>query len=85
MSAWDGCITGVTRALDPGRRIVQSWRTAEFSDDDDSRIEVDLEPVDQATRITLRHSNVPDGHLGYENGGWQERYFDPMKASFAGD
>jgi activator of HSP90 ATPase len=83
-TAWDGYITGVTLALDPGRRIVQSWRTSEFSgSDEDSRIEVDLEPVEQATRITLRHSNVPDGHLGYENGGWQEHYFDPMKVYFA--
>jgi hypothetical protein len=26
---------------------------------------------------------VPDDQLGYENGGWQQSYFDPMKAYFA--
>jgi uncharacterized protein YndB with AHSA1/START domain len=83
--AWDGYITGRTIELDPGRRIVQSWRTSEFEDEHgDSRIEVVLDPVPDGTRVTVRHSNVPDGQLGYEQGGWQESYFEPMKEYFAG-
>ena len=81
--AWDGYITGRTLALDPGRRIVQSWRTSEFTDGhEDSQIEVLLEPVDEGTRITVRHTNVPDDQPAYEQGGWQESYFDPMRAYF---
>lgn len=81
--AWDGYITGRTIALEPGRRIVQSWRTTEFSDDDpDSQIEVLLEPAEDGTRITIRHTGVPDGQLGYEQGGWQESYFSPMREYF---
>lgn len=77
--AWDGYITGTTLSLEPGRRIVQSWRTSEFSEgDEDSRIDVWLEPIEGGTKLTLRHTNVPDGQLGYEQGGWQESYFDPM-------
>ena len=83
-SAWDGYINGSTLALEPGRRIVQSWRTSEFADsDEDSQIEVILEPVDDGTQITVCHTNVPDDHLSYENGGWQDNYFDPMKAYFS--
>jgi activator of HSP90 ATPase len=83
--AWDGYISGRTLALEPGRRIVQSWRTAEFSAaDEDSRIEVLLEPLAGGTRITLRHTNVPNDQRGYEQGGWQENYFDPMRAYFRG-
>jgi activator of HSP90 ATPase len=82
--AWDGYITGRTLELEPGRRIVQSWRTSEFEDaHEDSRIEVLLEPVGEGTRITVRHTNVPDGQTGYEQGGWQESYFEPMKEYFA--
>jgi activator of HSP90 ATPase len=82
--AWDGYITGTTLVLEPGRRIVQTWRTTEFTEtDDDSQIEVLLEPAENATKVTIRHTNVPDGHLGYENGGWQTRYFDPMREYFA--
>jgi len=81
--AWDGYITGRTLALEPGRRIVQSWRTSEFDDThEDSRIEVLLEPLGEGTRITIRHTNVPDGQTGYEEGGWQESYFDPMREYF---
>jgi activator of HSP90 ATPase len=83
--AWDGYISGRTLALEPGQRIVQSWRTAEFSAaDEDSRIEVLLAPLAEGTRITLRHTNVPNDQRGYEQGGWQENYFDPMRAYFRG-
>jgi activator of HSP90 ATPase len=72
-------------ALEPGRRIVQAWRTSEFAaSHPDSEIEVSLEPADGGTRLTLLHRNVPDGQLGYEHGGWQESYFDPMKEYFSG-
>jgi len=39
--AWDGYITGTTLELDRPRRIVQTWRTTNFTDEDeDSTIEV---------------------------------------------
>lgn len=83
--AWDGYITGRTVALEPGRRIVQTWRTSEFEDaHPDSQIEVLLEPEGEGTRVTIRHTNVPDGQLGYEQGGWQDSYFAPMRAYFSG-
>ena len=81
--AWDGYIGGQTVALERGRRIVQTWRSSEFEDAHaDSQIEVILVPDGQGTRITVRHANVPDGQLGYEQGGWQESYFEPMRGYF---
>jgi activator of HSP90 ATPase len=81
--AWEGYISGTNLELEPGRRIVQSWRTTEFTEaDGDSQIEVLLEPAENATKVTIRHTNVPDGHRGYEEGGWQTHYFDPMKEYF---
>src|SRR5437016_254374 len=83
-SVWDGYITGRNLRLEPGRRIVQSWRTAKFTvADDESCIEVVLEPVAGGTRVTVHHSNVPDGHTSYRDGGWQNNYFEPMKRYFA--
>jgi uncharacterized protein YndB with AHSA1/START domain len=84
VSAWGGYITGRNLELVPGRRIVQSWRTTKFTDDDpDSKIAVALHPVPGGTRLTLRHSKVPDGHTRYEQDGWQTHYFAPMKKYFA--
>jgi len=84
-SAWDGYIVGRNLELEPNRRIVQSWRTAEFAAaDSDSTIVVALAPVGAGTRLTLRHSGVPDGQTAYENEGWRKFYFEPMRAYFAG-
>ncbi len=83
VSAWDGYIWGKNLVLEPGRRIVQSWRTTKFSDHDpDSKISVTLVPVEGGTQITLHHAGVPDGQTSYENGGWQDNYFEPMKRYF---
>jgi activator of HSP90 ATPase len=83
-SAWNGYITGKTVELIPGRRIVQSWRTTEFAGDDpDSMITVELKPAKTGTRLTLIHIGVPDGQTSFENGGWEDNYFAPMKAYFA--
>jgi uncharacterized protein YndB with AHSA1/START domain len=84
VSAWDGFIWGENLELVPGKRIVQSWRTTKFTEQDqDSTIAVILTPVDGGTRLTLKHSNVPDGQTSYETGGWQSHYFEPMKKYFA--
>jgi uncharacterized protein YndB with AHSA1/START domain len=85
-TAWDGYIKGRNIELVRGRRIVQSWRTSQFSEaDPDSTITVTLAPVEGGAALTLEHSGVPDGdnHKGYENGGWENHYFAPMKRYFA--
>jgi activator of HSP90 ATPase len=84
-TVWGGYITGKNIVLEHGRRIVQSWRTTKFTAaDPDSQIEVILEPVTGGARVTVRHTNVPDGHTSYRDGGWQRSYFEPMKLYFAG-
>ncbi|HLL27508.1 MAG TPA: SRPBCC domain-containing protein [Xanthobacteraceae bacterium] len=83
VSAWDGYIFGKNVVLEPGKRIVQTWRTTRFTEaDPDSKITVTLVAVDDGTELTLHHAGVPDEHKGYENGGWQTHYFDPMKKYF---
>ncbi len=55
--AWDGYITGKNLELVRARRIVQSWRTSQFDEDDaDSTIAVTLEPASGGTVLT---SNTP--------------------------
>ena len=82
-SAWDGYISGKTLELKPDSRIVQSWRTTEFSHKDpDSRIEVMLEPVKGGTKLTLTHSGIPDGQADSYESGWEESYFEPMRTYF---
>jgi activator of HSP90 ATPase len=83
-TAWDGYITGRTLELEPDRHIAQSWRTTEFtSEQADSRIDVRLDATAAGTLVTLAHSGVPADQLGYEQGGWEDSYFEPMRAYFA--
>jgi activator of HSP90 ATPase len=80
--AWDGYITGENLTLEPGRRIVQSWRTTEFTaDEQDSRLDILLVPAFEQTRLVLRHSNLPEHGTQYEQG-WEDAYFTPMKSYF---
>lgn len=82
-TAWDGYINGKNLELEPGKRILQSWRTAQFKkDEEDSQIEIRLDEQDGQTEITLNHSNVPEGGEHYIKG-WDVHYFDPMKDYFS--
>jgi uncharacterized protein YndB with AHSA1/START domain len=83
VSAWDGYINGRNLELIPGERIVQTWRTSEFAKEhDDSVISIVLREVSGGALLTLEHSNVPDDHRSYEEGGWQSNYFEPMVVYF---
>jgi activator of HSP90 ATPase len=83
-SAWDGYITGKTLELTPYSRIVQAWRTTEFSKDDpDSRIEVVIEAAKGGSKLTLNHSNLPQGQAESYESGWEESYFAPMREYFS--
>lgn len=84
-SAWDGYIRGHHVALEPGRRIVQRWRTAEFPGEaPDSLVEITLAEDEGGTRITLRHTEIPEGQGERYRGGWDHFYFQPMRAFFGG-
>lgn len=83
-TAWDGYIQGANQALEPGKRIVQSWRTTDFPDGaPDSRLELLLEPTPRGARVTLLHTNIPDGQAADYKQGWKDYYFAPMKKYFA--
>jgi activator of HSP90 ATPase len=81
-TAWDGYIRGKNVVLEPYSRIVQSWRSSNFKEnEEDSQIELILNEVNGETELTLIHSNVPDGGEHYMEG-WDEHYFQPMKNYF---
>ncbi len=82
-TAWDGYITGRTVEQTPHSRIVQAWRTSEFPEGaPDSQLEVLLEPHDGGTRVTLKHTNIPEGQGQSYKDGWSEHYFEPMEKYF---
>ena len=82
-TAWDGYIEGKTIELEPDRRIVQRWRTTDFpAGSPDSVVEIVLKGVEKGTKVSLIHTEIPDGQSDEYKIGWKEFYFDPMKHYF---
>ena len=83
--AWDGYITGANLELEPGRRILQSWTTSEFPEGHPpSLLEVLLDADAGGTRITLKHTDIPEGQGDAYEQGWEDHYFVPMRTWFLG-
>ncbi len=79
----DGKITGRNMALEFGRRLVQSWRSTEFPKvAPDSRLEVVFESVGAGTRMTVMHSDLPQGFAEPLRAFWLESYCAPMTDYF---
>jgi len=82
-TAWDGYILGTTVELDPGKRIVQRWRTTEFPEGSpDSLLVVTFDASEGGARVALDHSEIPDGQGPIYEKGWLDFYFAPMREYF---
>lgn len=82
-TAWDGYISGQTSLIEASKRIVQSWRTTDFAQDDiDSTLELLFEPAVEGTKLTICHSNLPEGQGNSYKSGWIDYYFEPMGKYF---
>ncbi len=80
--AWDGYISGKNIELKSPSRIFQQWRTVEFDDSDkDSNLEILFESEGNGTKVTIRHTNLPEHGMQYRQG-WIDAYFVPMKEYF---
>ena len=83
-TAWDGYITGRHLELEPGRRIVEEWRTTEWpAGAPPSRVEWKFAAKRGGTEMSLIHSGVPASQAASYRQGWIEYYWKPLKAYFA--
>jgi activator of HSP90 ATPase len=81
-TTWEGYISGKNLELEPYSKIVQSWRSTNFEENEaDSQIEVLLSEDGEETTLTLKHTNVPESGEHYKKG-WEEHYFEPMRQYF---
>ena len=82
-TAWDNYISGKNLELIPDKRILQAWRTTEFSKDDlDSHLLIKIEEVKDGSKVTLVHSEIPQGQSASYKKGWSDFYLKPMKTYF---
>ena len=82
-TAWDGYIFGETLELEPGRKIVQEWKTTDWPEGYlPSRFELTLKKATGGTEITMVHTNVPEEQADDYAQGWIDYYWEPMTAYF---
>jgi len=82
-SAWNDYITGRNLELEPNKRILQAWRSTDFSESaEDSRLELIFKKEGKSTKLTLIHNNIPEGQADSYKKGWKDFYFIPMKKYF---
>jgi activator of HSP90 ATPase len=83
-TAWGGYISGRTLELDSPKRILQEWRTTDFSEDEESSsIEVLFTPEGpDGTKLMIMHSRIPPGQGEGYGQGWIDFYFTLMKKYF---
>jgi len=80
-TAWDGYINGEIISFEKNKRIVQKWRTTEFSNNDkDSTLEITIEEINKnQSKLTIKHTELPEGtEVAYKKG-WKEFYIKPLK------
>ncbi len=83
-TTWNGYISGKLVILDLGRRLVMSWRTTDFPREaSDSRVEIHLEALGGSTRVTVLHTDIPEGLSEKCRETWNEKYFGPMRTFFS--
>jgi len=80
-SAWDDYITGKIVSLEKNKRIIQKWRTTEFNKEDkDSNLEISIEAINgNKSKLTLKHTDLPEGTEAEYKNGWKEYYIKPFK------
>jgi uncharacterized protein YndB with AHSA1/START domain len=85
-SSFDGYAVGRTIELQPGRRIVQTWRAEDFPiGSPDSRIEVTLEETVGGTMLTILHTEIPSGLGSSCRDSWLKYYLEPLKGYFVAE
>ncbi len=83
-TALDGYISGKLVNLDLGRRIVMSWRSTDFPREAaDSRAELHFEALGGSTRLTVLHTEIPEGQSEKSRETWNDKYFTPMRTFFS--
>ena len=84
-SVFSGYAKGKNLRLVKDKLIVQTWRNADWQEDDaDSIFTLSFEQSGRDTIAHATHANVPDHQVADINKGWHDYYWKPWKKYLAG-
>jgi uncharacterized protein YndB with AHSA1/START domain len=79
---WDGSLTGVVVAVEPGHRLVLAWRSESWPKGHYSIAQFVFTKVRGGTRLTFEQFGIPASDFADIREGWKQFYWDPLKAYF---
>jgi activator of HSP90 ATPase len=82
ISAYDGYIIGKNLELISGKKIVQAWHAADWTEDHESVVEFKLIKGKSGTKLIFTQKNVPPEDYEAIKQGWIDNYWQPMKEYF---
>ncbi len=77
-------IDGRNVELVPDARIVQAWRVFNWPDGVYSIVRFELTEDDGKTTVVLDHAGVPEDAAKHVDGGWEVKYWAPLRAYLEG-
>jgi len=78
-SVFDGYAEGENVALEPGKKIVQTWRASDWPEGHMSKITIKLTKKGKGTKLTFTHTGVPKDFFEDITQGWVEYYWEPIR------
>jgi uncharacterized protein YndB with AHSA1/START domain len=78
-SCYDGYITGITLELEPGKLIVQAWRSQNWPAGIWSIVTFRLARKSGGTQLRFTQIGVPANDYARKNNGWRMHYWQPLK------
>lgn len=83
-TAYDGYIHGTITELIPYQKIAQTWiaEEAEWPQEHVSYVVFEFEPIENETKLKFEHRNIPSSLTETFRIGWNEYYWEPLKALF---
>ena len=84
-TCYGGYISGVNVELEPGKRIVQAWRSKDWPDGHYSIVTFAFAGAGKGrTRLSFTQIGVPASDLKDKTQGWNDHYWRPLKAKLEG-
>ena len=78
-SVWDGYAEGQNLELEPGKRIVQTWRASDWPEGSFSKVTYAFTRTKTGTKLTFTQTGIPDDFVKDIKQGWTDFYWAPMK------
>lgn len=80
-SVHNGYITGKNLELEPGKKIVQTWKARDeaWPDDHYSTVMFEFSESSDGTVLEFTHTDVPEAKAESIEQGWYDHYWNPMK------